>query len=70
MNNRSPEERLAQLEARLDNMRDHLDQVQKTLAEMVRALERYRGAVGLFLFLVSAITSATALIVSWLRGSN
>lgn len=70
MTDRNLEERLARLETSLAHMRDRIDRIDATLTETVHALERYRGAVGLFLFLISAIMSAAALFLSWLRGHN
>lgn len=59
-------ERIARLEARLDSFALDFQNLERGQQEILKELQRYKGAVGAATFLVSALIAALSLGKDWL----
>jgi hypothetical protein len=60
-------ERLTALETKMEAVEKKLDRVADGQTELLQALARYKGAMGMLAVLGSCLTAAIGLILAWLR---
>jgi hypothetical protein len=59
------EYRVTRLEAKVDGLEDKLDAVGQQLSDLNAAMNRYRGAWGMFVMIGSALATAVSMWFKW-----
>lgn len=65
----STEERLARLEAEVEAEREDLREIRNDIRAMRGELNKYKGAFGFAVFLLSTLVAAWSIIVDWAKAS-